>query len=71
MDLSSFVVRTLLTGLKVDKAALSMNFDIKESDEERAQILNLEMIITDKVENTQTKVFGEIAICDFVTHVHN
>ena len=33
--------------------------------------MGLEMIITDKSDNTQTPVFGEIAICDFVTQIHN
>ena len=69
LGLSAFAVDTLAAGLQVD--AIPINFDMKKKDDERAPILNVELIITDKNENTQTPVYGEIAICDFITHVHN
>jgi hypothetical protein len=39
-----------VAGLKVDN--IPINFDMKKKDDERPAILNLEMVITDKAENT-------------------
>ena len=48
-----------------------MDFDLKKKDEEKAAILGLEMIITDKTDNSQTPVYGEIAICDSICSLYN
>ena len=48
LDLSAFVVSTMVAGLKADN--IPVNFNIK--DDEKPQILKVEMIILDKDDNT-------------------
>jgi len=75
LDLSAFVVTTMINGLEVDN--VPVNFDVKEKikkagdDAERPQILNVELLITDKEDNSSSTVYGEIAICDFITQMSN
>lgn len=69
LDLSTFVVTTLVQGLKAE--GIPISFDLNKKNDEKAAILGLEMLITDKSDNSQTPVYGEIAICDFITQIHN
>lgn len=69
LDLSTYVVSTLVSGLSAD--SVPVNIDTSKHNPEKPPILSLELLITDKEDNTQTPVYGEIAICDFVTQMSN
>ena len=70
LDLSAFLATTLVSGLQADNVPVTV--DTKKHVADIPQILATELTIIDKDDNnSQTPVYGDIAICDFVTEMSN
>ena len=66
LDLSAFLVSTLVTGLQLD-TPVSLN---KKADPKKPQIMNVELTVSGKEVEPST-VYGEIVICDFLAGLKN
>jgi hypothetical protein len=68
LDLSAFLVSSLVQGLSVEN--LPVTFNSKAANASKPQIMNVELVVSGKDVDPST-VYGEIVICDFIAGVKN